>query len=176
MTPKIVDENGSQKSYQLIALRINRNRSLRNINLPYVFLGDGAFELSTHLMKPYPGSHDVGSSKRLFNQHLSGSRVVVENTFGILTSVFRIFNRPMDLDPQKQLKVSQIDIHLLNHLTSMIVVEIWLPLVRGEIKKGYNAMQNFPNVARRSPLNARQIREKITSYFNRNSHVYENLN
>lgn len=48
--------------------------------LPYVFLCDGAFALSTHIMKPYPGNHEFGSEKRLFNEKLSSSRVLVENT------------------------------------------------------------------------------------------------
>jgi len=56
--------------------------------LPYVFLCDGAFALSTHIMKPYPGNHEFGSDKRLFNEKLSSSRVLVENTFGILASRF----------------------------------------------------------------------------------------
>ncbi|KAH9633021.1 hypothetical protein HF086_000381 [Spodoptera exigua] len=58
-----------------------------NIDVPYVFIGDGAFALSEHVMKPYPGQHNVGSPKRIFNQNLSKARVVVENTFGVLTPV-----------------------------------------------------------------------------------------
>ncbi|CAH1963709.1 unnamed protein product [Acanthoscelides obtectus] len=34
-----------------------------NINVPYIFLANGAFALSKHVMKPYPGNHDVGSPK-----------------------------------------------------------------------------------------------------------------
>ncbi|CAF4947221.1 unnamed protein product [Pieris macdunnoughi] len=55
-----------------------------NTNMPYVFLG-GAFALSTHIMKPFPGHHLLGTPERMFNQQLSRSRVVVENTFGILS-------------------------------------------------------------------------------------------
>lgn len=68
-----------------------------NIELPYVFLGDGAFPLSNHLMKPFPGHHAIGTPQRLFNQKLSSSRVVVENTFGIMASKFRVFKKPMTL-------------------------------------------------------------------------------
>ncbi|XP_063836770.1 uncharacterized protein LOC135085916 [Ostrinia nubilalis] len=56
-----------------------------NTNMPYVFLGDGAFALSTHIMKPFPGHHQLGTPERMFNQELSRSRAVVENTFGILS-------------------------------------------------------------------------------------------
>ncbi|XP_050670649.1 putative nuclease HARBI1 [Leptidea sinapis] len=59
-----------------------------DIVMPYVFLGDGAFALSTHLMKPFPGHHALGSPERVFNHELSRSRVKVENTFGILTARF----------------------------------------------------------------------------------------
>lgn len=87
-----------------------------NANLPYIFLADGAFALSKHVMKPYPGNHDAGSPKRLFNQNLSRYRVVVENTFGILTSVFRIFRRPMDLDPHTVSKLTMTCVLLHNCL------------------------------------------------------------
>lgn len=70
-------------------------------DIPYVFLGDGAFAHSANLMKPYPGNHAVGSPKRIFNQRLSSSRVVVENVFGILTAKFRIFKKPILLEPEK---------------------------------------------------------------------------
>lgn len=52
------------------------------------------------LMKPYPGYYDVGSLERIFNAALSRCRVVVENSFGILNSVFRIFWLPINLNPQ----------------------------------------------------------------------------
>jgi len=54
-----------------------------NKDTPYGFLGDEAFSLDKNLMKLYPGNHTSGSLQRIFNQTLSGSRVVVENVFGI---------------------------------------------------------------------------------------------
>ncbi|XP_049700170.2 uncharacterized protein LOC126055353 [Helicoverpa armigera] len=72
-----------------------------NIDVPYVFLGDGAFALSEHLMKPYPDQHNIGSAKREFNKRLSSARVVVENTFGILAARFRVFRKPIPLQPQR---------------------------------------------------------------------------
>lgn len=84
-----------------------------NIDVPYVFIGDGAFALSTHVMKPYPGNHDSDSQKMIFNKCLSRSRVVVENTFGILSAGFRIFRRPIDLDPDivSQLTMTCVLLH-----------------------------------------------------------------
>lgn len=73
----------------------------REKSVPYVFLGDGAFALHKHIMKPFSGSHNVGTKERTFNYKLSSSRVIVENVFGILTSVFRIFRKPIELDVEK---------------------------------------------------------------------------
>lgn len=85
-------------------------------NIPYVFLGDGAFALTEHVMKPYPGYHDWGLPKRKFNQRLSSARVVVENTFGILVSRFRIFKKPIQLNPEKVTLLTLTSILLHNFL------------------------------------------------------------
>lgn len=155
-----------------------------NINIPYVFLADGAFALSQHVMKPYPGNHEVGSPKRLFNQNLSRTRVVVENTFGILTSVFRIFRRPINLEPQTATEFTMTCVLLHNFLrTSETSSNRYTPqssvdvydsngnmVTPGSWRRDndeYNALQNLPQIPRRSPVNAREVREEFTSYFNR---------
>lgn len=85
-------------------------------DMPYVFLGDGAFALSTHIMKPFPGHYPLGSPERIFNQELSRSRVKVENTFGILSAKFRIFQRHIPLEPTKAAIVSMTTLYLHNFL------------------------------------------------------------
>lgn len=151
-----------------------------DINVPYVFIGDGAFALSTHVMKPYPGEHNIGSPKRIFNQCLSRARVVVENTFGVISSVFRIFRRPIDLDPSVVSEITMTCILIHNYLRknssdrysppgtfdfidrngNLITPGSWR---RNESE--YNAIQHLPNIPRRSPTQAQQIREEFTSYF-----------
>lgn len=54
-----------------------------NMCLPYVFIADATFALSSRLMKSYPGVPSYGSRNRIFNQQLSRARVVIESTFGI---------------------------------------------------------------------------------------------
>lgn len=88
----------------------------KNNNVPYVFLGNGAFALSTHVMKPYPGNHDSDSLQRTFNYRLSSSRAIVENVFGVLTSVFRIFKKPMELQPKQATLITLTSILLHNFL------------------------------------------------------------
>ena len=62
--------------------------------LPYVVLSDEIFPLKPWLLKPYPGrQHD--ERQTIFNYRLSRARRTIENTFGILTTKWRIFRRPI---------------------------------------------------------------------------------
>jgi hypothetical protein len=45
-------------------------------------------------MKPYPGILEQ-SSERNFNYRLSRAKRIVENTSGLLASVYRVFRRPL---------------------------------------------------------------------------------
>lgn len=157
-----------------------------NIDVPYVFLGDGAFALHRNLMKPYPGNHDRLSPERIFNKKLSGSRVVVENTFGILATKFRIFKSPIELCPEKASVITMTCILLHNFLkSSNTSSHIYTPqgtidvydsdgnLVRpgswrGEITNN-SAIQNMPPIARRASSSAYQVREEFKNYFSRMS-------
>ncbi|XP_053956346.1 uncharacterized protein LOC128861998 [Anastrepha ludens] len=63
--------------------------------LPYVVVGDDAFPLQMHLMKPYP-YHTQCQEKQVFNQRLSHARHVVEHAFGILSNRFRVLLAPIN--------------------------------------------------------------------------------
>ncbi|KAK0134928.1 Protein ALP1-like [Merluccius polli] len=64
---------------------------------PYVFVADEAFPLRRNLMRPFPG-HQSGSH-RVFNFRLSHARLIVENTFGILTSQWRMYRGVIGVSP-----------------------------------------------------------------------------
>ena len=68
-----------------------------NIKFPYVFLSDEGFALKKHMMRPYPSHANTqyNKSEVIFNYRLSRARRVIENTFGILATRFRIFRRPI---------------------------------------------------------------------------------
>jgi len=63
-----------------------------NIRTPCFLAGDNAFPLSMKLMKPYPGSY-LDERKRIFNYCLSCGRRLIENSFGVLSSRWRILYR-----------------------------------------------------------------------------------
>jgi len=56
-----------------------------DIALPYAFVGDEAFRLDTHLLRPYSGTH-LPVRKKIFNYRLTRARCYVECTFGILSN------------------------------------------------------------------------------------------
>ena len=66
--------------------------------IPYFLVGDDAFPLSPNLLKPYPG-YNLSLKQKVFNYRLSRSRRIIENTFGILSSRFRIFRQCIELNP-----------------------------------------------------------------------------
>ena len=81
------------------------------IPIPYIILGDDAFGLSDSLMKPYSGFYSKGSPERIFNYRLSRARRVVENAFGILSSVFRVLRKPLLMEPGKASWVVMACVH-----------------------------------------------------------------
>jgi hypothetical protein len=57
-------------------------------SVPYFFIGDEAFPLSENLMKVYPAQHPKGSKERIFSYRICRAQRVVENVFGLVSSVF----------------------------------------------------------------------------------------
>jgi hypothetical protein len=116
---------------------------------------------------------------------LSRSRVVVENTFGILVTKFRIFKKPIPFNPEKVSVITMTCILLHNYLRkSTTSSQIYMPpgnidtydengmlITPGTWRKERKefeatcAVRNIPITARRSALNAREIRDEFTKYF-----------
>ncbi|XP_025195888.1 protein ALP1-like [Melanaphis sacchari] len=67
-----------------------------DISLPYAFVGDEAFGLDKHLLRPYSGTH-LPVKKKVFNYRLTRARRYIECTFGILSNKWRILHRPIDV-------------------------------------------------------------------------------
>nr|CAI5834476.1 unnamed protein product [Callosobruchus analis] len=57
-------------------------------------IDDEAFPLTTFMMRPYPGKF-LTQYKRIFNYRICRGRRLIENTFGILASRWRIFRKPI---------------------------------------------------------------------------------
>lgn len=72
-----------------------------NKAMPYVILGDEAFRLHKHVMKPYTkAAAHADKTKAIFNYRLSRARRLSENAFGLLCQVFRVFFTPIAIKPE----------------------------------------------------------------------------
>lgn len=135
--------------------------------MPFVFVGDEAFRLSEHLMKPYP-RRDLDDVKR-FNYRLSYARQRVECTFGILASKFRIFENSIAIYPEKVDKVIKAACVLHN----FVIEESQERPVDNFINAGAFAnlketsvqWNNRKGNTNQSTVDARNVRNKFASYF-----------
>ncbi|XP_050293936.1 uncharacterized protein LOC126734379 [Anthonomus grandis grandis] len=89
---------------------------MTDIPIPYVFVADDAFALGPHLMKPFAGIYEKSTKERILNYRLSRARRIVENVFGIMAAIFRIFRKPMQLEPEKASKIVLTCVLLQNFL------------------------------------------------------------
>lgn len=154
-----------------------------NMKVPYMILCDKAFALSEYTMKPFSGNPERGSIERIFNYRLSRARRVVENAFGILSSVFRVLRKPMLLEPEKATKVVLATIYLHNFLRKSKISNIYAKtnaldseqqeeLIPGAWRQDQNELTSFLPLnclPRRSPLTSTNIRLHLAEHFVNNA-------
>nr|CAI5824130.1 unnamed protein product [Callosobruchus analis] len=123
--------------------------------------------------------HKIGSIERIFNYRLSRARRVVENVFGIISSVFRVLRKPLLLEPNKAQVIVMAIVCLHNYLKkSKTSSNIYIPpgsvdseeqgrRTLGHWRNSHNAdcLENIRNVPRRATTNAKDIRKEIAEYF-----------
>jgi hypothetical protein len=65
--------------------------------MPFVVVGDEAFGLFKHVLRPFP-KRNLSIQKKVFNYRHTRARRMVECAFGILASNWRIFIAPLMLE------------------------------------------------------------------------------
>ena len=65
--------------------------------LPFVFIGDEAFGLSNHMLRPYGGKWQE-KYKKIYNYRLCRARRLIECAFGILANKWRILRRELNVN------------------------------------------------------------------------------
>jgi hypothetical protein len=144
--------------------------------VPYYFVGDDAFALNMHMMKPFPSSH-LTYEQRMFNYRLSRCRRIVENAFGILSCRFRLFLRQQDMEPAGVQVLVLATVALHNFLRSRCG-ELYMPRGLADFEdKDHNLVpgqwryqqENLDPVlghqrVRNRPKTVKQLREDLCSW------------
>ncbi|XP_044590875.1 protein ALP1-like [Cotesia glomerata] len=89
-------EMGQKFEKREINLPDPKKLTVDGVPLPYVLVGDEAFQLSDYLLRPYPGRSGLNQEKSIFNYRLSRARRTIESAFGIMVSQWRILRKPME--------------------------------------------------------------------------------
>lgn len=147
-----------------------------DLDLEYVFVGDDAFALRPDLIKPY-SRDSLNNERKICNYRISRARRVVENSFGILASRFRIFHTAINLDVETIESVVLACCALHNLLRKKSAT--YTPpdsfdhenIIDGTIQLGVRAHPDLlHNLERRSGgqvlQHAKAVREKFCMYFN----------
>lgn len=149
-----------------------------NYQLPFVFVGDEAFALKDNFMKPFP-QRNLTREERVFNYRLSRARRIVENTFGILVSRFRLLLTTINLSPEKVQRIVLTCCYLHNFLRRKIKDQY------SDISKynNFDDPENDVNIehpqlhclqplrGRNASISPKNIRLKFCDYFNNEGKV-----
>ena len=150
--------------------------------IPYVFVGDDAFPLSDHCMKPFPQGR-LTLRNRVYNYRLSRFRCCSENAFGIWVYRFRVFTTKMLLSPVNATTITLASLVLHNMLRGLSK-DTYTPdgfvdaiLEDGEVSLGswrvnsgfvdfvVHGLPNTRSSGNRATQSVQQIREKFADHF-----------
>ena len=136
--------------------------------VPYILVGDEAFRLTTHLMKPF-ARRNLSDRDLIFNYRLSRARRVVENAFGILSNRFRVLHTPIKLLPDTASDVV-LSACILHNFLRREVGENYIRLSEEDEQRIDNlsegAISNLRIDQRRNSTNkAKDIRDTLADYF-----------
>lgn len=126
--------------------------------VPYFFVADAAFGLHKHLLRPYAGTH-LTVEKRIFNYRLCRARRYIECAFGILSNKWRIFHRPLNVQPDFATDIVKACIVLHNYVRDR----------DGYVVEDTMSMTGLQNIQvpcnTRGGLKANNVRNILCKYF-----------
>lgn len=146
---------------------------------PYYIVADEAFPLSANIMKVYSGFHNRGTRERIFNYRLCRARRVVENAFGVLSSVFRVLRKPLLIEAGNATSVVCAITHLHNFLRrNQESANLYTPPgsfdddINGNLKPGLwrqeaeslTSLLPLTNQPRRTSIAVKQVRDEIAEF------------
>ncbi|XP_069612218.1 pre-mRNA-splicing factor SPF27 isoform X1 [Ranitomeya imitator] len=126
--------------------------------MPFVVVGDEAFQMCANLLKPY-SSRGLDHTKKVFNYRLSRARRTVECAFGILVSKWRILGSAINLKIETVDEVVKACVVLHNYIMAKERpnVELDEPIP--------NPLPDYQHHPLRTTVEIGQMRDRFASYF-----------
>lgn len=138
---------------------------------PHLFVANETFPLCKNLMRPFPGCR-LPQERQILNYHLSLGRLVVECAFGILSSQWRVYRRPMEVHPN----VAEDCVKATCVLQNFLWRTTQTPAVRTSIPVAISEVEPLPGLGRiaanNSAREAARVRETLTSFFSAEEAVH----
>ncbi|XP_067142183.1 uncharacterized protein [Centruroides vittatus] len=135
--------------------------------IPYLFVTDEGIGMSSRVMRPYP-MKQLTAEKSIFNYRLSRATRVVENAFGILTSVWRVFSTVILLSPDKAAKII-LTCCVLHNMLRERKIKSYLTVATsdnfGEQHQQFTPLESSRNLNPSTAM-AKAIRDESKTYFN----------
>jgi hypothetical protein len=151
------------------------------MDVPYLMVADAAFPLKPHLMRPYPGERagTLTEEESNFNYRLSRARRIIESVFGILVARWRIYERRINMSPERVETAAKATIVLHNYLTTVgeDIEKTLLRLRRTQQNHQMTPGQGIQDVRSLKGNTAtdegKKIRKYLTGYFaSPTGHIY----
>ncbi|XP_023222917.1 protein ALP1-like [Centruroides sculpturatus] len=135
--------------------------------IPYVFVTDEGIGMSSRVMRPYP-MKQLTAEKSIFNYRLSRARRVVENAFGVLSSVWRVFSTVILLSPDKAAKIILTCCVLHNMLRERKIKSYLTATTSANFEEQHQQFTPLENSRNLNPSTtaAKAIRDELKTYFN----------
>lgn len=139
-----------------------------NILFPYTFLADEGFALKRNMMRPYSRSKKFNREEIVFNYRLSRARRVIENSFGILATRFRIFRRPIIAHVENVKNITKAAVALHNFLLKEDIQRYFPDNISHIVPaEEVNGLISVPKQGSNNSGNsAKEVRDKFKAYFN----------
>lgn len=136
-----------------------------NVSLPHFLIGDEAFPLSAHMMKPYSRRSQLDRQMEIFYYRLCRARRVAENAFGLLSQIFRVFYTPIAISPDTCTDLILVACCLHNLLRDGYLEDNSRPFYSRD--ETQNPTENMINLAptRGSAFEGIYVRNELKAYF-----------
>lgn len=132
--------------------------------LPYVVVGDGAFPLQKHLMRPYPGRSGPDPQK-VFNYRLSRAKRTVENAFGILAARLRVFHTKLAVKPEAANDIVKAACIMHNFLQTKATTAQIKQLLEDNAGDEVEGLRDITAMGNHACASAIDIRQRFTDLF-----------